>query len=54
MLTRGGQLRADSQTVIAADYGPSTPEGIVLPELLTTQAVLNALESATDTRLAED
>ena len=38
MLTRGGHLRADSLAVIAADYGPSTPEGILLPELLTTQA----------------
>jgi len=54
MLTRGGQLSAEIRAVTAADYGPSTPEGIVLPELLTTQAVLNALESATDTRLAED
>ncbi|WP_129590232.1 hypothetical protein [Roseovarius nitratireducens] len=38
MLTRGGQLSAEIRAVIAADYGPSTPEGIVLRELLTTQA----------------
>ncbi len=30
----------------SAVYGPSAPEGIVLPELLTSQAVLDALDKA--------
>ena len=37
-----------------AVYGPNAPEGIILPELLTTQAALNALKKASGRRLAED
>jgi suppressor for copper-sensitivity B len=31
-------------------FGPGAPEGIVLPELLTQQAVLDALDAAANTR----
>ena len=35
-------------------YGPEAPDGIVLPELLTAQVVMQALEDAANTRVAED
>ena len=35
-----------------AVYGPGAPEGIVLPELLSSEAVLSALEKAAERAVA--